>query len=176
MLKSNRQYANGGLNKSISAVRFDKMVTVSSSINSETKILDNVSISIEIPWGNYGVKLDSEYGSSENAESQMIPSIDALLRWIKAKNIPVKSYVTSSLKSGEKKTYGPYTGRTGSKIMAWNIQQNIINENELRTRYDYAERIRLDFQDILDVAINNWVAEMAEAQYVDVLVELDELY
>jgi hypothetical protein len=62
------------------------------------------------------------------------------------------------------------------KIMAYHIQQNIIEENELRTRYDYADDIRLQFQDILEVAISDWVAEMAEDQYVDVLVEIEEIY
>lgn len=176
MLRDNNQYANGGLNRSISATRFNKMVTVSSSIDPETGILDNVVVTLEIPWGRYGVKLDTEYGSSSNATGQMTPSIQALVRWIKAKNIPVKSYVSASLKSGEKKTYGPYTGITGMNIMAYNIQQNIINENELRTRNDYASDIRFQFQDILEVAISDWVAEMAEDQYTDVLVELEELY
>jgi len=176
MLKGNNQYANGGLTRSISATRYGKMVTVRSSIDAQTKILDNVVVEIEIPWGRYGVKLDSEYGSSQYADSQMIPSLEGLVRWIKAKNIRVNSYVTSSLKSGEKKTYGPYTGITGMKIMAYHIQQNIIEENELRTRYDYADDIRLQFQDILEVAISDWVAEMAEDQYVDVLVEIEEIY
>ena len=176
MLRSNNQYANGGLNRSISATRFNKMVTVSSSIDPQTGVLDDVVVTLEIPWGRYGIKLDSEYGSSSYASDQMIPSIEGLVRWIKAKNIPVKSYVTASLKDGSKKTYGPYTGRTGMNIMAYNIQQNIIEENELRTRYDYADEIRLQLQDILEVAISDWVAEMAEDQYVDVLVELEELY
>jgi hypothetical protein len=152
------------------------MVTVRSSIDAQTKTLDNVVVEIKIPWGKYGAKLDSEYGSSEYAEYEMIPSLEGLVRWIKAKNIRVNSYVNSSLKSGEKKTYGPYTGITGMKIMAYHIQQNIIEENELRTRYDYADDIRLQFQDILEVAISDWVAEMAEDQYVDVLVEIEEIY
>ena len=176
MLKGNNQYANGGLTRSISATRYGKMVTVRSSIDAQTKILDNVVVEIQIPWGRYGAKLDSEYGSSEYAEYEMIPSLEGLVRWIKAKNIRVNSYVTSSLKSGQAKKYGPYTGITGMKIMAYHIQQNIIEENELRTRYDYADDIRLQFQDILEVAISDWVAEMAEDQYVDVLVEIEEIY
>ena len=175
LLKSNNQYASGFLTRSISATRYGKMVTVRSSIDSQTGILDNVTVSIQIPWGRYGIKLDEEFGSSEYAVGQMTPDLNVIYQWVVSKGIDAKSYVKSTLKNGTSKTYS-YTGVTGRKIMAYHIQQNIIKENELRTRNDYAGEIRFEFESILNNAINDWVSEMAEEQMVDVYVELNEIY
>lgn len=175
LLKSNKQYATGFLNRSISSSRFSNMVRVQSSINGDTKIIDNVNVTVQIPWGRYGVKLDEDYGSADNATGQMTPSRDALLQWIRAKNIPVKSYVKATLKDGSEKTY-TYTGISGAKIMAYHIQQNIISENQLRTRYSYAEEILFEFQQAIEEAINEWVSEMVGEQITDVYVYLNEIY
>jgi len=175
LLKQNNQYASGFLNRSISSSRFKNMVTVSSSINSETGIIDNVTVSVQIPWGRYGIKLDEEYGSAEYAEEQMIPALSSIIDWIQKKGIEARSYVTRTLKDGSDKTY-EYTGFAGAKIMAYHIQQNIINENELRTRYDYSNEISFEIEQVLSIAINDWIEEMVGEQLVDVYVELNELY
>ena len=175
LLKQNNQYASGFLNRSISSSRFKNMVTVSSSINSETGIIDNVTVSVQIPWGRYGIKLDEEYGGAEYAEEQMIPALSSIIDWIQKKGIEARSYVTRTLKDGSDKTY-EYTGFAGAKIMAYHIQQNIINENELRTRYDYSNEISFEIEQALSIAINDWVDEMVGEQLVDVYVELNELY
>jgi len=175
LLKQNNQYASGFLNRSISSSRFKNMVTVSSSINSETGIIDNVTVSVQIPWGRYGIKLDEEYGSAEYAEGQMTPARSSIIEWIQSKGIEARSYVKRTLKDGGEKTY-EYTGLAGAKIMAYHIQQNIINENELRTRYDYSNEISFEIEQALSIAINDWVDEMVGEQLVDVYVELNELY
>lgn len=174
-IKSNGQSVTGNLLRSIGRSSINNRVSVRSSIDSATGILDNVTVTVEIPWGTYGAKLDTEFGSSFNAERQMIPPLSSISSWIQRKGIQGTSYVSKTLKSGESKTYS-YSGVTGRKIMAYRIQQNIIEENELRTRYDYADNIREDLQDAIDEAVNEWAAEMAEEQYIDVLVELEELY
>jgi hypothetical protein len=174
-IKSNGQSVSGNLLRSIGRSSINNRVSVSSSIDSTTGILDNVTVTVEIPWGTYGAKLDTEFGSSFNASEPMIPPLSSISSWIQRKGIQGTSYVSKTLKSGESKTYS-YSGVTGRKIMAYRIQQNIIEENELRTRYDYADNIREDLQDAIDEAVNEWAAEMAEEQYIDVLVELEELY
>lgn len=175
LLKENNQYASGFLNRSISSSRFKNYVTVRSSINPDTGIIDDVTVSVQIPWGKYGIKLDEEYGGAEYAESQMTPALSSIVSWIQKKGIETRSYVKRTLKSGGEKTYY-YTGLAGAKIMAYHIQQNIINENELRTRNNYADEITFAIQDALSEAINDWVTEMVGEQLVEVYVELNELY
>ena len=173
-LKDNGQYATGFLNRSIAATRVNNQLTVRSTINTTTGIIDNVNISVQIPWGRYGIKLDEEYGGAEYAEGQMTPALSSLMQWIKAKNINAVGYVKATLKSGGEKTYR-YTGITGAKIMAYHIQQNIIEENELRTRYDYVGAVQFEIEQALSDAINDWISEMVGEQLADVYVEIDNI-
>lgn len=174
-IKSNGQSVTGKLLRSISRVRFANNVTVRSTIDDKTGLLDDVFITVNMPWGKYGGKLDEIAGSSSNAERQMVPPLSAIEAWISRKGVQGVSYVNVELKSGRFKKYS-YTGATGRKIMAWRIQQNIIEENELRTRYDYSTDLKYDLQFALDDAIEEWYEEMAEEFIKGTIVQLDNIF
>jgi hypothetical protein len=175
MLSGNNQRASGSLAGQIGYYGRDVNVSVSSNVDSGTGYIDDVEVTVEIPWGDYGKKLDQEAGDSANAEGQMIPSIDALVQWIERKGIQTSMTVTSSLKSGGSKEYTYTDTMSSKKRMAWFVQQNIIDENELRTRYDYSDLIRDDLQVILDEAVEEWFSEIGEDFMGDVFVEIGNI-
>ena len=170
------QTATGSLGRRISYEARNLNVSVSSDIDGSTGYIDNVVVTIDLPWeNNYARKLDTEAGASENAENQMMPSIDALVQWINAKNIKTTMTVTSSLKSGGRKEY-TYTDTLSSKRrMAWFVQQNIIEENELRTRNDYAEELRIELEDLLNEATEEWFDEISVDFMGEVYVEIGNI-
>jgi len=170
------QKASGRLGRKISYEARNLNVSVSSDLDTNTGYIDNIFVNINLPWeNNYGRKLDTEAGASENAESQMIPSIDALVQWIKDKNITTTMTVSSSLKSGGIKEYTYTNTMSSRKRMAWFVQQNIIEENELRTRNDYAEELRFELEDLLNESIEEWFDEISVDFMGEVYVEIGNI-
>ncbi len=69
------------------------------------------------------------------------------------------------------KTYNySYSGgsRTGQNIMAWHIQQTIIKENRLKTRYDYSGFMEKRISAVISRAMALWFEELGVSILADV--------
>jgi hypothetical protein len=64
---------------------------------------------------------------------------------------------------------------SSKRRMAWFVQQNIIEENELRTRNDYAEELRIELEDLLNEATEEWFDEISVDFMGEVYVEIGNI-
>ena len=175
MLRGNDQNVTGSLAGQISYQGREIDVSVSSTIDSSSGYIDNIEVDVEIPWGRYGKKLDQVGGDNSNAEGQMYPNIEDLEQWIRAKGIQTSIEVTSTLKSGNTKTYKYENTSSSIKNMAWHVRNKIVENNELATRYDYSDEIRDDLQVVIDNAVSDWFGELTEDFMGDVFVEIGNI-
>ena len=60
--------------------------------------------------------------------------------------------------------------------MAYFISKNIATEGEVRTRYDYVEQIRSEFQFAVEDAVDEFYQEQALDFLGDVFVEIDNIF
>ncbi len=172
-IKGNSQSVTGNLLRSISSSKYLSSVRVQSNIDKQTGIISNVSITVAPPWGKYGQKLDADLGSSRFAQGQMIPDRGVIRAWMDRKGIFYDAEVKVRVKAkntGKEYTY-VYNGNNSSarNMIAYNIQQDIIQNNRLRTRYPYSFELEKELSKVFNVAITNWF----EVIGVNLLFDLD---
>ena len=170
-LIENNQNVSGFLQRSISATRFDAGLTLRTTSNGG--VLDSVEVSINMPWGRYGNELDTEAGAYAVDDS---PEREIIETWIARKGIPTKLTVNATLKGGAQKKYTYTNTRTSRSAMAYFISKNIATEGEVRTRYDYVEQIRSEFQFAVEDAVDEFYEEQALDFLGDVFVEIDNIF
>lgn len=170
-IKSNNQSVTGNLLRGISRDS-RPIVRVNSSTDESSGLIQNVRIFVELPWGRYGQKIDSDFGRPMLAESQMIPSLDRLKSWISRKGVGIG--VTIDVQVKDKKTgrvynysYSAESG-TGRNMLAWKIQQEIIKTNRLKTRNNYSGFMQKRISSVLSAAVAVWLEEIGVSILDDV--------
>jgi len=170
-LRANNQNVSGFLQRSISSTKFDSGLTLTTT--SDNGILTSVDVSINMPWGRYGNELDEQAGSGAVYDP---PDREIIQRWIEQKRIPTKLSVSKTLKSGGQKTYTYTNTRSSRSAMAYFVAKNIASEGEVRTRYNYVDEIRSDFELIVQDAVDDFYQEQALDFLGDVFVEIDNIF
>ncbi len=170
-LKDNNQNVSGFLQRSISSTRFDSGLTLRTTMSDG--IVDSVEVSIDMPWGKYGNELDTNAGSGA-VDSP--PDREFIESWIRRKGINTKLTVNKTLKSGSNKTYIYSNTSSSIKAMAYHVSKNIAQEGEVRTRYDYVDDIKFQFEGIVQQAIEYFYEEQSLEFIGDVFVEIDNIF
>lgn len=170
-IKTNDQSVTGNLLRSIGRDS-RPIVSIRSSTDESSGLIQNVRIFVELPWGKYGQKIDGNFGRDSSAEGQMIPPLDRLKNWISRKGVGIG--VTIDVEVKDKKTNKVYSysysaeSGTGRNMLAWRIQQEIIRTNTLRTRNDYSEFMQKRISDVLSAAVAAWLEEIGVSILDDV--------
>lgn len=166
LLRSNKQRVSGSLEGSIIQTPSDFSISVDYSEG----IIESVYVSVDIPWGNYGIELDEEFGAGNASEAEF----EFIKQWIVRKGISSRLTVSAQLKSGSK-TY-TYTNTDSSRsAMAYFITRNINSEGEVRTRYDYYNELRDDIEQILYDTLTDFLEEYSLSFYDDFVLELNNI-
>lgn len=153
-LRRNNQSVTGNLVNSILAINYQRsgrFLRITSSFDKQNNILQDISVNVEIPWGEYGIKLDTVQGRASRARGgRMSPPKEKILSWMDAKGLFKGTFYrqTRRLKSGATRTY-IYPAKRDSyrKSIAFRIAKKINEENELKTRNAYSTDlgIKLEF-------------------------------
>lgn len=170
-LRENNQNVSGFLQRSITSTKYLKSVSVSSKIDSTTGIITDVVVSVQIPWGSYGIELD-EQGGADNSSTA---DAEFIKQWIRKKGISTSLTVSSKLKSGNTVSYTYNNTDSSRSAMAYWVAKNINSEGEVRTRYNYSEEIELELNDVFSIAVNNWFGNIGLELLGDVEVEISNL-
>lgn len=170
-LRENNQNVSGFLQRSITSTKYLKSVSVSSKIDSTTGIITDVVVSVQIPWGSYGIELD-EQGGADNSSTA---DAEFIKQWIQKKGISTSLTVSSKLKSGNTVSYTYNNTDSSRSAMAYWVAKNINSEGEVRTRYNYSEEIELELNDVFSIAVNNWFGNIGLELLGDVEVEISNL-
>lgn len=170
-IKANNQSVTGNLLRSISRDS-RPIVNVRSSTDESSGLIQNVRIFVELPWGKYGEKIDSDFGRAFLAEGQMIPPLDRLKSWVSRKGVGMGVTIDVSVKNEEtgkvyNYTYSAESG-TGRNMLAWRIQQDIIKKNRLKTKYEYSGFMQKRISDVLSAAVAAWIEEIGASILADV--------
>ena len=169
MLRDNDQRVSGSLEGSILRSYMDFSISVSF----EGDVLDYVTVSVDIPWGNYGVELDEEGGAGAVTDT-VYPEFIA--QWIRRKGISTSLTVRRQLKGGFSREYTYNNTQSSINAMAYFITRNIEDEGEVRTRYDYSGQLRAEIEDVLYTEIEEFIEEYTMEFYGDLQVEIDNLF
>lgn len=170
-LRENNQNVSGFLQRSITSTKYLKSVSVSSKIDSTTGIITDVVVSVQIPWGSYGIELD-EQGGADNSSTA---DAEFIKQWIRKKGISTSLTVSSKLKSGNTVSYTYNNTDSSRSAMAYWVAKNINSEGEVRTRYNYSEEIELELNDVFSIAVSNWFGNIGLELLGDVEVEISNL-
>lgn len=170
-LRENNQNVSGFLQRSITSTKYLKSVSVSSKIDSTTGIITDVVVSVQIPWGSYGIELD-EQGGADNSSTA---DAEFIKQWIQKKGISTSLTVSSKLKSGNTVSYTYNNTDSSRSAMAYWVAKNINSEGEVRTRYNYSEEIELELNDVFSIAVSNWFGNIGLELLGDVEVEISNL-
>jgi len=168
LLRGNKQRVSGSLEGSI--LKDKSNFSVSTSFAED--IVDSISVSVEIPWGNYGIELDEEGGSNNSSTAEF----EFIKQWIKRKGISTSLTVNSRLKSGNTVSYTYNNTDSSRSAMAYWVAKNINSEGEVRTRYDYSNQIREELENLLYSEIQDFLEEYAISFYDDLSVEIDNIF
>ena len=169
MLRDNDQRVSGSLEGSILRSYMDFSISVSF----EGDVLDYVTVSVDIPWGNYGVELDEEGGAGAVTDT-VYPEFIA--QWIRRKGISTSLTVRRQLKGGFSREYTYNNTQSSINAMAYFITRNIEDEGEVRTRYDYSGQLRAEIEDVLYTEIEEFIEEYTMEFYGDLQVDIDNLF
>lgn len=169
MLRDNDQRVSGSLEGSILRSYMDFSISVSF----EGDVLDYVTVSVDIPWGNYGVELDEEGGAGAVTDT-VYPEFIA--QWIRKKGISTSLTVRRQLKGGFSREYTYNNTQSSINAMAYFITRNIEEEGEVRTRYDYSGQLKAEIEDVLYSEIEEFIEEYTMEFYGDLQVEIDNLF
>ena len=169
MLRDNDQRVSGSLEGSILRSYMDFSISVSF----EGDVLDYVTVSVDIPWGNYGVELDEEGGAGAVTDT-VYPEFIA--QWIRRKGISTSLTVRRQLKGGFSREYTYNNTQSSINAMAYFITRNIEDEGEVRTRYDYSGQLKAEIEDVLYTEIEEFIEEYTMEFYGDLQVEIDNLF
>jgi hypothetical protein len=170
-LRANNQNVSGFLQRSISSTKFDSGLTLKTT--SDNGILSSVDVSINIPWGRYGNELDEQAGSGAVYDP---PDREFIERWIEKKKRPTKLTVNYAVKGGARRSKTYVNTRSSRSAMAYWVAKNIASEGEVRTRYNYVDEIRSEFELIVQDAVNEFYEEQALDFLGDVFVEIDNIF
>lgn len=167
LLRGNRQRVSGSLEGSIiqTSSRF------SVSVRFDEDVIDSVFVSVEIPWGNYGIELDEELGAGNASGAQF----EFIKQWIVKKGIPTRLSVNAQLKSGSK-TYTYVNTDSSRSAMAYWVTKNINSEGEVRTRYDYLNELRDEIEEVLYDTLQDFLEEYSLSFLDDFSVEIDNIF
>lgn len=170
-LRENNQNVSGFLQRSITSTKYLKSVSVSSKIDSTTGIITDVVVSVQIPWGRYGIELD-EQGGTDNSSTA---DAEFIKQWIQKKGISTSLTVSSKLKSGNTVSYTYNNTDSSRSAMAYWVTKNINSEGEVRTRYNYSEEIEFELNNVFSIAVGNWFGNIGLELLSDVEVEISNL-
>lgn len=167
LLRGNKQRVSGSLEGSI--LRTSSNFSVSVSFDED--IIDSISVTVQIPWGNYGIELDEEGGEGNASEAEF----EFIKQWIRRKGINTSLTVSRQLKGGSK-SYTYRNTESSRSAMAYWVTKNINSEGEVRTRYDYSGQLRDEIEGVLYDTIQEFIEEYALSFYDDLFVEIDNLF
>lgn len=167
LLRGNRQRVSGSLEGSIIQTRSGFSI----SVDFDGDVISSVYVSVEIPWGNYGIELDEELGSGNASEAEF----EFIKQWIYRKGIPTSLSVNAQLKSGSK-TYTYNNTESSRSAMAYWVTKNINSEGEVRTRYDYYNELRDEIESVLYEALQEFLEEYSLSFVDDFIVEIDNIF
>ena len=167
LLRGNKQRVSGSLEGSI----IQTPSNFSISVDFDEDIIDSVFVSVEIPWGNYGIELDEELGAGNASSAEF----EFIKQWIVRKGMSTKLTVSAQLKSG-KKSY-TYTNTDSSRsAMAYWVTKNINSEGEVRTRYDYYNELRDEIENVLYDTLQDFLQEYTLSFLDDFTLEIDNIF
>jgi len=152
-LKYNKQDVTGSLVNSILAINYNKSgkyLNIKSSFNKQAGLLEDIRVSVELPWGEYGRKLDTVEGRASNAKGKrMSPDKNKIFQWMDAKGLFKSGFYRQkkTLKNGATRTY-VYSSKRDSyrKGIAFRIARKIQRENEIKTRFAYSTELNIKIE------------------------------
>lgn len=172
-LKEYGQDVSGRLQRSVARKNYLAKVSVSSKLDKNTGFINDIKVSIpELPWGRYGKKLDSTFGKRQYSSKPMYPAWRVIREWMDDKGLytsgSLKVEVIKKLKSGSSKKYTymyPLSGNTARNMLAYSITRKIIKNQQLTTRYPYADDMYFFLNRRINTAVSIWFEEQG-AEYV----------
>lgn len=154
-LRRNNQVVSGKLVDSILAVNYQKSgryLRIKSGFNKQTNMLVDIKVDIQVPWGEYGRKLDTVQGRASNAQGKrMSPSWQSILKWMDKKGGLFRAGLYRQRKtlkgSGGTKMY-VYSAKRDSyrKSIAFRIARKINRRNEIETRRGYSNELNFKLE------------------------------
>lgn len=167
LLRGNGQRVSGSLEGSIIQTRSGFRI----SVDFDEDIIDSVFVSVEIPWGNYGIELDEDFGANNASSAEF----EFIKQWIVRKGINTSLTVSAQLKSGPK-TYTYNNTDSSRSAMAYWVTKNINSEGEVRTRYDYYNQLRDEIEEVLYDTLQDFLEEYALSFVDDFTLEIDNIF
>ena len=124
----------------------------------------DIRVDVQLPWGEYGNKLDVVRGRKENARGErMSPSKESILKWMDSKGSGLFKggfyRQRKELKSGSKMYVYPAKRDSYRKSIAFRIARKINRKNELETRRGYSNELNIKVELAVIRAFERYLAE-----------------